>query len=110
MIQSLFVYGTLRLGQPNANVMERIGGVWKKGAVWGELEHKGWGAAMGSPGIRLSKAGQAIEGYVFISENLAAHWAALDEFEGAEYERVNVMVMLENGETMRSQIYALKSN
>nr|WP_218950821.1 MULTISPECIES: gamma-glutamylcyclotransferase family protein [unclassified Acinetobacter] len=108
MIQSLFVYGTLRLGQPNANVMERIGGVWKKGVVWGELEHKGWGAAMGSPGIRLSKAGQAIEGYVFISENLAAHWAALDEFEGAEYQRVAVDVQLEGGEWMQSEIYALK--
>ncbi len=43
MTQSLFVYGTLRLGQPNVHVMERIGGEWKKGVVWGELEHKGWG-------------------------------------------------------------------
>ncbi len=88
--------------------MERIGGEWKKGVVWGELEHKGWGAAMGSPGIRLSKAGQAIEGYVFISENLVAHWAALDEFEGAEYQRVAVDVQLEGGEWMQSEIYALK--
>lgn len=35
--------------------MERIGGEWKKSVVWGELEDKGWGAAMGSPGIRLSR-------------------------------------------------------
>ncbi len=26
MMQHLFVYGTLRLGQPNAHVMEAIGG------------------------------------------------------------------------------------
>jgi AIG2-like family. len=48
----------------------------------------------------------AIEGYVFISENLAAHWAALDEFEGAEYQRVAVDVQLEGGEWMQSEIYA----
>lgn len=44
MTNSLFVYGTLRLGQPNAHVMERIGGEWLKGTVLGELEQRGWGA------------------------------------------------------------------
>ena len=63
---------------------------------------------VGSPSICLSRAGQAIEGYVFISENLLAHWAALDEFEGAEYQRVTVEVQLEGGEWMQSEIYALK--
>lgn len=49
-----------------------------------------------------------IEGYVFVSEHLAEHWAALDEFEGEEYERVAVDVRLESGEIMHSEIYALK--
>lgn len=110
MTNSLFVYGTLRLGQPNAHVMERIGGEWLKGTVLGELEQRGWGAALGSPGIRLSEHGQVIEGYVFVSEHLAEHWAALDEFEGEEYERVAVDVRLESGEIMHSEIYALKGD
>lgn len=110
MMQHLFVYGTLRLGQPNAHVMEAIGGTWQKGYVLGALINEGWGAAMGSPGIRLSSQKDQVHGYVFSSVHLEQHWAALDEFEGAEYERVNVMVMLENGESMHSQIYALKSN
>lgn len=41
MMQHLFVYGTLRLGQPNAHVMEAIGGTWQKGYVLGELINEG---------------------------------------------------------------------
>ncbi|WP_373684544.1 gamma-glutamylcyclotransferase [Acinetobacter sp. YH12057] len=33
---------------------------------------------------------------------------ALDEFEGAEYQREAVDVQLEGGEWMQSEIYALK--
>lgn len=107
-MQSLFVYGTLRLGQPNAHVMEGIGGTWLQGYILGHLENSGWGAALGSPGIRLSSQGDQVGGYVFQSENLASHWSALDEFEGAEYERTNVTVYLENGDSMKSQVYVLK--
>lgn len=34
-MHSLFVYGTLRPQQPNAPVMERIGGSWKAGYIRG---------------------------------------------------------------------------
>lgn len=106
-IQSLFVYGTLRLGEPNAHVMERIGGTWFKGYILGNLENSGWGAALGSPGIRLKDNGNPVQGYVFISEHLEDHWADLDEFEGAEYRRQAVTVYLQDGKVMQSQVYAL---
>ena len=106
-MQSLFVYGTLRLGEPNAHVMERIGGTWCQGYILGQLENSGWGAALGSPGIRLKDDGSVVHGYVFISEHLEDHWAYLDEFEGAEYHRQAVTVYLQDGKVMQSQVYAL---
>lgn len=106
-MQSLFVYGTLRLGEPNAHVMERIGGTWSKGYVLGNLENSGWGAALGSPGIRLKDDGSPVEGYVFMSEHLEGHWEYLDAFEGNEYARQAVKVYLEDGQVMQSQVYAL---
>ena len=106
-MQSLFVYGTLRLGEPNAHVMERIGGTWFKGYILGNLENSGWGAALGSPGIRLKDEGNPVQGYVFISEHLEDHGEYLDEFEGVEYHRQAVTVYLEDGKVMQSQVYAL---
>lgn len=107
-MQSLFVYGTLRPNQPNAHVMEVIGGTWQAGYIKGHLEQRGWGAELGSPGIQLSDDGESVQGYVFLSESLSQHWDALDEFEGEEYQRVPVRVYLENGKTMKSMVYTLK--
>ncbi|MBC3263460.1 gamma-glutamylcyclotransferase, partial [Salmonella enterica subsp. enterica serovar Javiana] len=52
-MESLFVYGTLGPGRPNAHVLEKIGGSWTEGHVGGSLLNKGWGAEMGFPGIVL---------------------------------------------------------
>ena len=50
-MESLFVYGTLGPGRPNAHILENIGGTWQEGHVGGSLLEKGWGAKMGYPGI-----------------------------------------------------------
>ena len=107
-MHSLFVYGTLRPQQPNAHVMERIGGSWKAGYIRGHLQQRGWGAELGSPGIQLSDSGETVTGYVFISENLPQYWNELDVFEGDEYQRIPVKVYLENGQMVESLVYALK--
>lgn len=107
-MHSLFVYGTLRPQQPNAPVMERIGGSWKAGYIRGYLQQRGWVAELGSPGIQLSDSGEIVPGYVFISENLPQYWDELDAFEGDEYQRIPVKVYLENGQTIESWVYALK--
>lgn len=52
-MESLFVYGTLGLGRPNAHILENIGGTWQEGHVGGSLLAKGWGAEMGYPGDLL---------------------------------------------------------
>lgn len=108
MMQSLFVYGTLRPQQPNAHVLEKIGGTWLAGYILGHLHQCGWGAELGSPGIQLSEHGERVEGFIFLSENLATHWDDLDAFEGEEYQRSPVTVYLENAEQCQSVVYALK--
>ena len=46
-MDTLFVYGTLGPGRPNAYIMENIGGTWLKGSVEGTLEQKGLGGRNG---------------------------------------------------------------
>ena len=107
-METLFVYGTLGPGRPNAHILENIGGTWKNASVEGSLQERGWGAEMGYPGIVLDQSGNRVSGYLFCSENLAQHWHTLDDFEGEEYQRVAVEVVTDDGETFHSHIYMLK--
>jgi gamma-glutamylcyclotransferase (GGCT)/AIG2-like uncharacterized protein YtfP len=109
MIERLFVYGTLGPGRPNVHVMDAIGGSWEKATVNGTLRQAGWGAAMGYPGIDLDEDGGDVDGFLFTSENLSNHWAALDEFEGDAYERVLVTVKRKDGRPVDAYIYTLRT-
>lgn len=80
--QKLFACGTLGPRCPNEHILKAVGGSWQTGSVCGSLRQEGWGAAMGYPGITLNDSGDKVEGFVFSSDNLEAHWPSLDEFEG----------------------------
>ena len=108
MTQRLFVYGTLGPGRPNEHVLTAIGGTWENGSVNGYLRSEGWGAEMGYPGIVLDARGDEIAGFIFSSENLEHHWGALDDFEGAEYERVLTDVKVAGKTAVSAYIYVLK--
>jgi gamma-glutamylcyclotransferase (GGCT)/AIG2-like uncharacterized protein YtfP len=107
--ERLFVYGTLAPGRANAHMLADIPGTWVAGAVRGLLHAQGWGAAMGYPGIVLDDAGDTIEGFVFASDDLHAHWARLDAFEGEGYERVATHVRLASGESVEAWVYRLSA-
>lgn len=109
MIERLFVYGSLGPGRPNEHVLAAIGGSWQVATVIGTLRDAGWGAAMGYPGIQLGGDGDEIAGFLFSSEKLSEHWAALDNFEGPEYARVLTTVRLKNGTNVPAFIYVLRS-
>ena len=109
MIERLFVYGTLSPGRPNEHVLEAIGGSWETAMVNGILRHDGWGAEMGYPGIDLDEHGGEVEGFLFTSENLSDHWAALDEFEGEAYQRMLAKAKLKDGSLVDAYIYSLRS-
>jgi gamma-glutamylcyclotransferase (GGCT)/AIG2-like uncharacterized protein YtfP len=88
--------------------MLNIGGTWQAASLKGRLSHAGWGAAMGFPGLVIADDGDVIEGFVFSSENFPQHWTALDEFEGAEYQRVLTKVTLDDGTATDAWVYALR--
>ena len=110
MTDRLFVYGTLAPGRPNAHVLAEVSGTWEPATVRGTLLHEGWGASVGYPGIVLDELGNEVHGFIFSSEELSAHWARLDEFEGDGYDRVVTTAALSDGTVVRAHIYTLKGN
>ena len=56
----LAVYGSLRPGRPNHDVVARLVGRWVAGEVQGRLVQSGWGAAFGFPAAVLDPDGPAI--------------------------------------------------
>ena len=110
MTVRLFVYGTLAPGRPNEHVLAQVPGTWEPATVRGTLLQEGWGAAVGYPGIVLDNRGSEVHGFIFSSEELSAHWARLDQFEGDGYERVVTPAVLGDGTVVEAHIYALKGN
>lgn len=108
-VDALFVYGTLQPGGANEHVLAGLDGTWAAASVRGRLLDEGWGASLGCPGIVLDESGHEVSGSIFRSAGLSAQWGALDEFEGAEYERIATGVTLENGQAVTAYIYCLKS-
>ncbi len=103
----LAVYGSLAPGKSNHGQMAGLRGTWTPGTVRGWLVESGWGAAQGYPGLRPDPAGPEVAVQVFASDDLPAHWARLDAFEGDEYERVEIEASTESG-PVSAQIYALR--
>ncbi len=105
----MFVYGTLGPGRPNEHILTAIGGTWQEASVNGYLKPQGWGSEMGFPGIVLDDSGDEIEGFVFSSENLEAHWEELDAFEGIEYKRILIAVKTKEKLALEAYIYVLSN-
>ena len=107
MTNRLFVYGTLAPGRSNAHVLADVRGTWESASTRGRLLQEGWGAAAGYPGLIPDEDGPEVPGLVFTSDELGAHWARLDEFEGDGYERVLVSVKLGSGTVYQAYVYSL---
>ncbi|MEM8542156.1 MAG: gamma-glutamylcyclotransferase family protein [Pseudomonadota bacterium] len=103
---ALATYGTLAPGKPNHHILDGMTGTWVTGWIRGILKNAGWGAEGGFPGIVLDPNGNEVEVQLFLSKDLPAHWARLDEFEGAEYRRIAVHIRTEEGD-VEANIYAL---
>lgn len=108
MTETLFVYGTLMPNCPNGHVLENIVGKFVPATVKGFLKDAGWSASMGYPGIKLDEEGDTVHGYLFYSNNLINHWDNLDEFEGDEFERMEVTVERYDELDVDTFIYTLK--
>ncbi|WP_313651664.1 gamma-glutamylcyclotransferase family protein [Pantoea sp.] len=106
-MKRLFVYGTLCPGRENAYILEKIGGEWLAGSVNGTYYPRGWGAAADFPGIILDENGPDVPGYLFISDQLEAHWPMLDAFEDG-YDRVQVRVQTDKNQQLTAWVYQLQ--
>ncbi len=106
-MKPLFVYGTLCPDRSNAHILEAIGGEWRPGYVTGTFYARGWGAAADFPGFVLDAHGPRVNGYLFLSDRLAAHWPMLDDFEEG-YDRVPVEVTTDDGQQISAWIYQLQ--
>lgn len=108
LTNNLFTYGTLAPEQPNYHHVENIGGRWVKAWIFGELTNRGWGSALGYPGIELKNTENKVEGWLLIANDLTPHLRRLDEFEGAGYKRVIVDVTeLRSGIQHQAYVYEL---
>ncbi len=107
----LIVYGTLAPNAPNHSVIEHIKGTWHKGIVRGKLEKKGWGAEAGYWGFRHvpTHEQEEIKAFILFSDELAANWAYIDDFEGHEYKRILAPFELDNNHKSIGFIYTINA-
>ena len=106
-MKNLFVYGTLKRGEKNSYLLDKIGGEWIEATVNGSLHEEGWGSKFGCPGIKVDEKGQVVRGYIFCSDKLEENISFFDEFEGSEYKRTITDITLKNGLTTKAYIYQL---
>ncbi len=100
----LAVYGSLAPGKSNHHQLAGLTGEWSPGVIRGRVNAKGYGTAGGFPGLQLDADGSEVAVLVFTSEDLPAHWARLDRFEGKDYHRVTVEVAIDQGQIL-AQVY-----
>ena len=108
IMNQLFVYGTLCPNRENAHILGGIGGDWQKASVHGTIHILNWGPDQGLPAIILNEQDPLVDGYLFITEKLEQNWQMLDDFEGFQYERISVEVILESGEKTDAWTYVMK--
>ena len=108
IMNQLFVYGTLCPNRENAHILGGIGGDWQKASVHGTIHILDWGPDKGIPALVLAEQDPLIMGYLFSTEKLEQNWQMLDDFEGFQYERISVEVILESGEKTDAWTYVMK--
>jgi gamma-glutamylcyclotransferase (GGCT)/AIG2-like uncharacterized protein YtfP len=108
----LIIYGSLAPNAENHWVVEHIKGNWQKGVVKGLLLKEGWGADLGYYGFKHTELEnqEDINVFVLFSDELVAHWQAIDDFEGSEYKRILAKYQLNDGQIGVGFIYAVNKD
>ncbi len=106
----LVVYGTLRPGRSNFDIVASIPGTWLSGTIRGTLGTHPAGHYAGFPAFRREPASDQVAGEVpvdvLVSDELPGHWSRLDAFEGPGYRRVVVAVTLDADPTpLQAMVY-----
>lgn len=75
----------------------------------GTLHDRGWGAGLGYPALDWDAAGPRVDADLFTSSDLPGHWQRLDDFEGADYERIVVPFFDDSGFVAEGNVYVLRA-
>ncbi len=106
----LAVYGSLAPGEVNHHVIEAVRGSWQVGFVRGAVKMKGWGSHVGFPGMTwVPSSDHCVPVVLFTSAELPQHWDRLDQFEGADYVRVLVLVEGVNDAAVVANLYQIRA-
>jgi gamma-glutamylcyclotransferase (GGCT)/AIG2-like uncharacterized protein YtfP len=106
--ERLIAYGSLAPGRVNHRLVSHLTGTWRAGWIRGTLQASGWGAGLGYPAYRWIPDGERVPAHLLHSPDLPGHWAALDEFEGPDYERILVPFYDETGLIAVGNAYAAR--
>lgn len=87
----LAAYGTLRPGHSNYKIVSDIKGQWLPGIIRGSVRE-----VAGYPAYTWSEDGDKIPVDVLLSEQLIHEYPRVDEFEGANYKRTLVPVLMDD--------------
>lgn len=101
ILDRLFVYGTIRQGQTARSLVEPSVSRSLKASTAGQI----YAFPMGYPGYVEGEG--RVQGEVLWLSQLAATFALLDAYEGADFVRVIRLVTTESGEDLWAWIYVL---
>ncbi|MBE1302050.1 MAG: gamma-glutamylcyclotransferase [Alteromonadaceae bacterium] len=115
-MNNLFVYGTLRPGHSNFNVISDISGTWYKASLQAFYFENGQGEYQPYPGVLLaenafyhsasrSKVITNINGYLLVADELSRYLGRLDAFEGDGYQRVIAHITCPEANENRAFVY-----
>lgn len=88
----LALYGTLRPGESNHQLIEDISGHWIKGETRGGLSERN-----SYPIFVWSSSGEPVKVEILVSTKLPEELPRIDEFEGSDYERIWIPVQTTEG-------------
>ncbi len=87
----LAAYGTLRPGQSNFKIVSEISGQWLPGIIRGSVRE-----VAGYPAYTWNQEGEKVTVDVLISDQLVKEYPRVDEFEGPNYKRTLVPVLMDD--------------
>ncbi|MEO8026524.1 MAG: gamma-glutamylcyclotransferase family protein [Bryobacteraceae bacterium] len=98
----IFVYGTLRRSAPNnkTHLFADTAVYLNSGQTLGRLYLISW-----HPGMIPGEAGEWVRGEVWKLNDAGAAFSVLDEYEGPDYQRMQVIVQMDSGSNLEAWTY-----
>ncbi len=107
---ALFVYGTLKPGEPAAHLLSVRNGNWQSAQIRAHHFPEGVDGTEGYPAVRLSAQAPLLNGMLLQSAELPALLPSLDDYEGPGYKRVVTPVYTQGQYVCDAHVYVAASD